>query len=99
MFAPGSKSGGRVTAARIDDRWQCDFIDWKHMHSSKNKGFKNVLVVVEVFSRFVWAIPMENKTIETTVHAFKGIMRESGRKPSEVDTEGGLEFVRRSPPF
>ncbi len=58
----------------------------------KNKGYKKVLVVVDVFSRFAWAIPMENKTIETTVNALEGIVRESGRRPSEVDTDGGLEF-------
>ena len=92
VFAPGPKSGGRVTAARLDDRWQADLIDWKQMDSSKNKGYTNVLVVVDVFSRFAWAIPMESKTIEATTIAFDGIMRESGRRPLEVDTDGGLEF-------
>ncbi len=29
VFAPGPKSSGRVTAARIDDRLQADLIDWK----------------------------------------------------------------------
>ena len=62
------------------------------MDTSKNEGYQNVLVVVDVFSRFAWAVPMESKTIEATTNAFEGIMRESGRKPSEVDTDGGLEF-------
>ena len=90
VFAPGPVSSGRVTAARLDDLWQIDLIDWKQMDASKNNGFKNVLVV-DVFSRFAWAIPMESKTTEAVVEAFEGILR-TGRKPSEVDTDGGLEF-------
>ena len=98
VFAPGPVSSGNVTASRIDDRWQVDLIDWKQMDASKNNGYKNVLVVVDVFSRFAWAIPMENKTTETTVNALEGILR-GGRKPSEVDTDGGLEFGARFTSF
>ena len=64
------------------------------MDASKNNGYKNVLVVVDVFSRFAWAIPMESKTTEAVVEAFEGILR-GGRKPAEVDTVGGLEFGAR----
>ncbi len=99
MFAPGPKSGGRVTATRIDDRWHADLIDWKQMDSSKNEGYKKVLVVVDVFSRFAWAMPMESKSLEATISAFDGLMRESGRKPSEVDTDGGLEFSAKFTSF
>ena len=91
IFGPGPKSDGKVTATRVDDRWQADLIDFKQMDSSLNKGFKNILVVVDVFSRFAWAVPMETKSAEATAKAFGSIL-ESGRKPSELDTDGGLEF-------
>ncbi len=58
VFAPGQTSSGRVISARLDDRWQVDLIDWKQTDASKNGGFKSVLVVVDVFSRYAWAIPM-----------------------------------------
>ena len=60
--------------------------------NSKNQGFRNVLVVSGVFSRFVWAVPMTSKSQEATASAFKGIMEASGRKPAEVDSDGGAEF-------
>jgi hypothetical protein len=99
IFAPAPKSGGKVTATNIDDRWQVDTIDWKQMDSSKNRGYKNVLVAVDVFSRLCWAIPMENKSQESTLKALEGIMRVSGRKPTEVDTDGGLEYGPAFPLF
>ena len=85
VFAPGPKSGGRVTASRLDDRWQADLIDWKQMDASKNEGYKYILVVVDVFSRFMWTIPTESKSLETTIGTFDGLLRDSGRKPSEVN--------------
>ena len=92
VFAPAPKSGGKVTATNIDDRWQADLIDWKQMDNALNKGYKYVLVVVDVFSRFAWAVPMESKSTESAINAFGGILRATGRKPSEVDSDGGLEF-------
>ena len=99
VFAPGPKSGGRVTASRLDDRWQCDLIDWKQMDASKNDGYKYIFVVVDVFSRFMWTIPTESKSLETTMGAFDWLLRESGRKPAEVDSDGGTEFSARFTSF
>ena len=93
IYEPGPKSDGKVTASRVDDRWQGDLIDFKQMDSNLNQGFKNILVVVDIFSRFCWAVPMETKSAEATTKALEGILRESGRKPSELDTDGGLEFT------
>lgn len=92
VFAPAPKSQGKVTATNVDDRWQADVIDFKQMDASQNKGFKNVLVVVDVFSRFAWAVPMQSKSQEDTIQAFEKILKASKRKPSEVDSDNGLEF-------
>ena len=92
VFAPGPKSQGKVTANGLDDTWQADLIDYKQMDASKNSGFKNVLVVVDVFSRFTWAVPLVSKPQEEVAEAFKGIRSSSKRKPAEVDSDGGAEF-------
>jgi hypothetical protein len=92
VFAPAPKSQGKVTATNIDDRWQVDIIDWKQMDAAQNKGFKNVLVVVDVFSRFAWAVPMESKSQDDTIKALGKILKTSKRKPAEVDSDSGQEF-------
>ena len=51
------------------------------------------MVVVDVFSRFCWAAPVETKNAEATTKAFEEILLESRRKPSELDTDGGIEFT------
>jgi len=92
IFAPGPASTGKVTSSRLDDRWQADVIDWKQMDADKNKGMKNTLVVVDVFSRFVWAVALPDKTPEEVTKAFRGILKSSRRSPAEVDSDGGAEF-------
>ena len=92
VFAPGPASTGKVTSSRLDDRWQADVIDFKQMDADKNKGMRNALVVVDVFSRFVWAVALPDKTPEEVTKAFRGILKSSRRSPAEVDSDGGAEF-------
>jgi hypothetical protein len=51
------------------------------------------LVVVHVFPRFCWALPVETKNTGATTKAFVEILRESSRKPQELDADGGIEFT------
>jgi hypothetical protein len=92
IFAPAPKSDGKVTSNTLDGRWQIDLIDFKQLDATKNDGHKNVLVATDVFSRFVWAVPLKDKSQNTVTTAFRGIMASSGRRPAEVDSDGGAEF-------
>ena len=92
LFAAPPRSNGRVTAPRLDSTWQVDLIDFKQMDPKQNDGYRVALVVVDVFSRFVWATALRQKTQEVVLAAFKAILRESGRKPAEVDSDGGAEL-------
>jgi hypothetical protein len=100
VFAPGPTSGGRVTASRLDDRWQADLIDWKQKDASKNEGYKYILVVVDVF---FLSIHVDNSNGEQKPRDDDGcidwLLCDSGRKPSEVDSDGGPEFSARFTSF
>ena len=91
VFAPAPKSNGKVTSTSIDSTWQVDLIDFKQLDAAKNDGHRVILVVADVFSRYVWATPLKEKTQATVSAAFRAIMA-SGRTPAEVDSDGGAEF-------
>ena len=63
-------------------------MDFKQFSEKANKGFKFVLVAVDVFDRTVKAAPMKTKTPEETAKVF----RTFAPLPSEVDTDHGHEF-------
>ena len=59
--------------------------------SSVNKNFNYILTVIDIFSKFAWAIPIKKKTSEEIMRACSIIFRE--RKPSKIHTDKGLEFI------
>lgn len=45
----------------IDDLWEMDLIDMQKF-SRNNKGAKNILAVIDCFSKYAWCIPIKRKT-------------------------------------
>ena len=51
-------------------------------------------MVIDVFSKYAWMIPLKNKSGPSLVEAFKVILS-SGRKPEKIMTDQGTEFLNR----
>ena len=84
----------KTIASGIDTDWQADLCDMKKIKKF-NDGYTYILTVVDVLSKFAWAIPVKNKKPETCADAFKEIIETSGRKPWRLLTDKGLEFIGR----
>lgn len=85
-----------IIAPRIHAQWQADlcFLDNLSKH---NKGFKIILVVVDVVSRFAWAELMKTKSAVSTTNAFQTILtRAHPLKPEKLQTDKGTEFLNSS---
>ena len=46
---------------------------------SYNHGFRYILNVIDVFSKFVWSVPIKDKTGKTITNAFQSIVKTSRR--------------------
>ncbi len=79
----------------IDDTWQIDLVDMKKF-GNKKKGNHYILTVIDVFSKFAWAIPVHWKSGDFTNNAFKSILRKSKRKPKSIQFDKGTEFLNKS---
>ena len=84
----------KVVASGVDTNWQADLADLKKL-SGQNKNYKYLLMVVDVFSKYGWAVPVKNKKPETVAKAFLWILENWGRQPWWLYTDRGLEFVGR----
>ena len=59
------------------------------------RGFKNILVVIDVYSRYAAiAVPLRSKTGKETAKALKTVLDEMGR-PETLMTDKGREFLNR----
>ena len=91
IYGPPPKYEGKITAARMNERWQADLAD---MTSKPGKdGADHILFVMDIFSRQVWARSIKGATAEVVTNAFESILGEAGAKPVEVNTDGGPEFT------
>lgn len=82
----------KVMVSGIDDVWQADLVDVSKI-SKNNKGFKFLLTVIDVFSKFAWVEPIKKKTSHEIVKAFKKII--VNRKPNKIQTDKGTEFLNK----
>ena len=60
----------------------------------KNDGVCFLLVVIDVFSRFMWVEPLENKLEDMVINAFQYIFQRA-KKPRCLRTDRGGEFTGR----
>ena len=63
----------------IDDQFDADLASMSDYEKS-NDGYKYLLVVIDIFSRYAWIETLKNKTADSIVRAFNKILSE-GRKP------------------
>lgn len=75
----------------IDDLWQADLIDMQNI-SSCNKNYNYILVVIDTFSKYAWAVPLKNKDKNSVSNAFNKILYTQNRCPKNLQTDLGTEF-------
>ena len=60
--------------------------------SKFNKGFRFLLCIIDIFSKFVWVVPLKDKKGVSIVNAFQKILDGSNRKPIKIWVDKGSEF-------
>ena len=85
---------GKIIVSGIDQRWQADLVDLRSL-SKFNDGINYLNVVIDVFSKYAWVVPMRNKKGVDLVNAFKTILAE-GRVPKSLQTDKGSEYLNRT---
>ena len=71
----------KVVYNHIDEIWSTDLADMIDYKISNNKGFRYVFVIIDNYSKNLWAIPLKNKYSQTITNEFSNILTTSKRKP------------------
>ena len=83
-----------IIVAGIDDQWSADLMDMVKF-AKYNDGYSYVLVVIDVFSKYLWLRNLKDKKGDSVAKAFQDILKE-GRKPNRIRSDKGQEFRARS---
>ena len=73
-----------------DEIWSVDLVDMQAF-SSFNKGFKYILIVIDVFSKYAWAVPIKDKSAASVIKAFEKIIGD--RIPKQLWADEGKKFI------
>ena len=84
----------RVITNHIDEIWASDLVEMQKF-SKWNKGYRYLLMVIDVFSKYGWIVPLKDKKGESVTEAFKTIFKE-GRKPQYLWVDKGKEFYNKN---
>ena len=64
--------------------------------SKFKKGTRFLLCVIDIFSKYAWVVPLEDKKDITIVNDFQKILDNSMRKPNKIRIDKGCEFYNSS---
>ena len=84
----------KVYVGGIDDIWAADLVDMQAF-AKQNDDVKYLLCVIDLFSRYGWIAPLNDKSGDSVYNAFAKIFTSSGRKPQKLWVDKGTEFYNK----
>ena len=103
VFSPQITKFRRVRIIPLykDETWSADLID-KSSLSKYNNNYKFILTVIDIFTKYAWAIPLKNKSGLSITNGFKLVLGENpqggskSRKPAKLWVDRGSEFYNKT---
>ena len=91
----------RIIPLYKDETWSADLID-KSSLSKYNNNYKFILTVIDIFTKYAWAIPLKNKSGLSITNGFKLVLGENPqgssqpRQPEKLWVDRGSEFYNKT---
>ena len=82
----------KIIYNHVDEIWSIDLADFSDYKTSNNKGFRYIFIIIDNYSKYLWAIPLKNKYSQTITNEFSNIITTSKRKPIKLESDRGSEF-------
>ena len=82
----------KIVYNHIDEIWSIDLADMVDYKVSNNKVFRYIFIIIDNFSKYLWAIPLKNKYSQTITNEFSNIITTSKRKPLKLESDRGKEW-------
>ena len=82
----------KIVYNHIDEIWSVDLADMIDYKISNNKGYRYIFIIIDNYSKYLWAIPLKNKYSQTITNEFSNILATSKGKPLKLESDRGTEF-------
>ena len=75
--------------------WGADLADMQ-LITKFNKGFRFLLSVIDIFSKYALVVPLKDKVDVSIANAFQSILKDSSRKQNKIWVDKGSDFYNNS---
>ena len=82
----------KILYNHFDETWSIDLADMIDYKISNNKGFRYIFVIIDNYSKHLWAIPLKNNISQTIRNEYSNILTTSKRKLLKIESDRGTEF-------
>jgi len=82
----------KIVSLFKDDLWQADLIDMQS-YSRTNKGFKFILIIIDTYTKYVWTVPLKNKSSKEVTQGMLIIF--TNNHPKLLQTDNSREFYNK----
>ena len=82
----------KVVYNHIGDICSIDLADMIDYKISNINGFRYIFVIIDKFSKYLWARPLKNNFSQTITNEFSNTLSTSERKPNKIESDRGTEF-------
>ena len=76
----------------IDEIWSIDLADMIDCKFSNNKSYRFIFIIIDIYSNYLWAVPLKIRNSLTITNEFSNILTTSKRKLLNIESDGGTEF-------
>ena len=96
ILRPPPRATGRAAATRPDSALQADLIDFSNNLPPTSEGNRYAVVLGDVFTRELRAVPVPSKDPATVARVLKPMLANltEGDRNFTLSTDGGAEFTR-----
>lgn len=85
----------RVIVKGLHDLLQADLAVMTEF-SKENRGYNYIFVVINTYSKYVWAVPVKKKTGVDIVKAMKTVLSQMSKVPTHLQSDMGREFYNKA---
>ena len=82
----------KVKVFNPDDIWSADLVEMPPDNLGRSGKYKFILTIIDLYTRYAWAIALKNKTATEVKNAFDSIFKSSKRIPKKLWCDSGKEF-------
>ena len=97
IFSPVIKKFDRIKIIPHykDECWSIDLMDRSSL-SKYNKNYKFIFTIIDNHTKYAWAIPLKDKSANSTTTALKNLIDKVKRKPHKIWSDRGKEFYNKT---